>query len=243
MESWETSLPSYFSCRNLEAPSDTVYPKISLQRGLLSVYYFACCMLFHRSLPCIYSEEIIDTSRLWNLEKITEAAINLLHAEQKFLANVWWLRQICHMIPFLIFDAGVTLSIALLRDAGNPKVAEWRYERDSAISMLERLEERDCGDVVRQAILVLRVLQDSKPSQGNADAGPVENLDFSGLSDLFMPTNSVSGLVVPGIDRVTLPTDAAHDSEVFDNSFEKMSASLGGSVSAFDLLFSLDSSV
>lgn len=147
------------------------------------------------------------------------------------------------MIPFLIFDAGVTLSIALLRDAGNPKVAEWRYERDSAISMLERLEERDCGDVVRQAILVLRVLQDSKPSQGNADAGPVENLDFSGLSDLFMPTNSVSGLVVPGIDRVTLPTDAAHDSEVFDNSFEKMSASLGGSVSAFDLLFSLDSSV
>ena len=87
MESWETSLPSYFSCRNLEAPSDTVYPKISLQRGLLSVYYFACCMLFHRSLPCIYSEESIDTSRLWNLEKITEAAINLLHAEQKYATH------------------------------------------------------------------------------------------------------------------------------------------------------------
>lgn len=59
----------------------------------------------------------------------------------------------------------MTLSIALRREPTSSFAEEWQKERQSAIELLESIKDRDTGDIVQQALLVLRVLQVSRSPQ------------------------------------------------------------------------------
>ena len=57
----------------------------------------------------------------------------------------------------------MTLSICILRDPCNAAVEEWCQIRDEGIDMLQAVANRDNGNLVKQSVLVLRVLQDQRP--------------------------------------------------------------------------------
>ena len=100
-------------------------------------------MLFHRSLPCIKlitgsSEEMIYKNHRWDFDNLARYAIDLLHAQRCFIRIMHPQRQLCFTASYFVFEAAVTLSIALCRDPSNPGVREWRKERDAAIDLLQR---------------------------------------------------------------------------------------------------------
>ena len=157
---------------------DDIYPNLPLQRCNLASVYYACTMLFHRSLP--YAQpaplqqlpQMALTGLQYDLDcrKLASLASELLRVQRTMLdhTNRSGRRQPHFLQTFLIFEAAVTLSIALRREPTSLYAEEWQKERQSAVDMLESMKDRDAGDIVRQGILVLRVLQGSKQPQGQS---------------------------------------------------------------------------
>ncbi|KAH8119222.1 hypothetical protein DFH11DRAFT_1563632, partial [Phellopilus nigrolimitatus] len=284
MKKWEASLPKFLAFLQPDTSLDHVYPDLPLHRNELANFYFTFCMLFHRSLPC--AQEIRSTgvndgvdvnsaranpasastlkatgSACWDFEKLTSLAISILHNRQKVIERLREQRQIGFSTTLFIFEAGITLSIALLRDPHNPRAKEWAAERDLAINMLESLKDRDNGVIVQQAILVLRVLQDSKfrgvgagtdyLSTGNSvtSGSGVQTAPFGCDPPVSVSClNTGSGLTWPALDnqhfsasmfQSTLPTDVLQS---LDFPMEWLEDSLNGSLSvtAFDLLHNVN---
>lgn len=150
---------------------DHLYPSLVKQRTATAVYYCAYRMLFHRSLSSTVPIMDLPESKLpahlqVDYAKLAGLAINLLRTVNTFLHYVATPppRQTPLIQSFMVFEAAITLTIAILRESGHPEATElWRVERDAALRILEDARERDNGDIVRQAVQVLRMLQNCKP--------------------------------------------------------------------------------
>ncbi|KAI5123647.1 hypothetical protein M0805_001680 [Coniferiporia weirii] len=260
---WRDTVPKYFSVSQsqpAECTLDRVYPKLLVQRTMLRGFYLACCMLFHRSLPCAQpppSPSDSDTSvqpksRAWDYNKIATYAVSLLHTQRALLANMWWQRQICFSANFLMFEAAITLSIVLLRDSGNARAKEWQRERGEAIDMFESVRSRDFGDIVPQAVQVLRMLQHTKPKtrpSPDREAAPSKAGVAFQLQDFnvpSLPTVSIDMLGNFWPQQLEMPLTAAvplNSSDMlqtFDGPPEWMGSGTSTQVTAFDLLQSLE---
>ena len=125
-------------------------------------------MLFHRSLPCIKlltgtSDEMVYKYPQWDFGSISQCAMDLMQAQKSFISIMEAQRQIYFITSYFIFEAAVTLSIAICRDASSPDSVKWRKERDGAIDILQSLLDMDNSEMTQQAIITLRILQDRRP--------------------------------------------------------------------------------
>ncbi|THH05374.1 hypothetical protein EW145_g4841 [Phellinidium pouzarii] len=232
MYAWEATLPTYLALRHPDTTFDHAYPYLQTQR----------------SLTCIPSgttqtSEMPSTKPrncVWDCNKLTGLAISLLHAQKAFLATLRWQRQVSLSLTFLVFEAAITLTISLLREADNRQAEEWRKERDAAIELLEVVQGRDHGDIVRQATLVLRVLQDSKPGKTESARKAAEVAVPNVPAPHAAEGDSLSW---PSLDSMTIATAASTlPGEVFESldlPLDWMMDGLNGTVTAFDLLHSL----
>lgn len=185
ISSWEASLPTYFALRDPDTSFDNAYPRLPLQRCLLACYHYFCRMLFQRTLPCLKrlgedSDERIFKNG-WDFNRLTTVAISLLGAERSFLQMLEPQNQVFFTSTYFIFEAAVTLSIAMSRNPGNPKVNEWRKERDGAINLLQSILSMDNSELTQQSIVVLRILQDRRPS-GDDSVGTPPTAEANGFT-------------------------------------------------------------
>ncbi|THH05371.1 hypothetical protein EW145_g4842 [Phellinidium pouzarii] len=258
MSQWQASLPAYFRvCQPADTSLDHAYLKLLVQRTMLRGFYLACCMLFHRSLPCAQplpsqsnNSSIQPKGRAWDYDKIATYAVSLLRTQRTLLTSMWWQRQICFSANFLMFEAAITLSIVLLRDSGNVNAEEWRRERAEAIDMFESVRGRDFGDIVPQAVQVLRMLQNTKsktspPSDSmyteTKTEAVLQSQDYVASS---LPSTSIEmlgnfwpqQLEMPAM----IPMNTSDPLQSFDGSASWMTDGMNAQVTAFDLLHSLE---
>jgi len=157
----------------------------------------------------------------------------------------------------------VTLSIALRREPTSLFAEEWQKERQSAIKILESIKDRDTGDIVQQAILVLRVLQGSRsPQELTSDALDTASISRQQL-DLFghmeyntlhipPPASSSTASTMPiwstpfehSVAGITA-SDSAPTSTLPNDMLRSLSMSMewapdSGTINSFDLLHGLD---
>lgn len=225
---------------------DHIYPALALQRCNIGIIYYACCMIFYRSMPhaqstSLHISQVSAGSYNTDYNKLASFAINLLHAQRlvKSVAHQWKHRQPYFANTYLVFEAAVTLCIALHRDPNNPYAEEWRDESKEAIKMLESERENDSGDIVRQAILVLQVLQDCKLAGADSFKSVEFPIPAAGPSstDISVP------LWTQSLDPVFPTATSTHSSDSFQSiqaPLDWMADSINGTVTAFDLLHSLD---
>lgn len=246
MSTWEACVPPYLAVKNTDYFYDKAYPFLPIQRGMLHVYYYACCMLFYRSLPCAQitsKTKPEDTCKRWDLEKLTSNAISLLNLQKEHVSFKTLCRQVCYSFSHLTFEGAVTLSICILRDPSNDAVEEWCRIRDESIEILQSVSARDHGNLVKQSVLLLRVLQDQRPRREPSTDSP-----SVGDAQTQEHGTQVNG---DGISLQALDPQLVMVSNTFISDMSKsMDFSLGdrlpsgmdGSFSAFDFLFGSDGS-
>ncbi|EJC98978.1 uncharacterized protein FOMMEDRAFT_148940 [Fomitiporia mediterranea MF3/22] len=161
MGEWLANLPSFYKLDQTPNVSyDHIYPKLYLQRMTLRSYYTCSCLFYHRALAYSRPAHQDAMGYGWDQSQLAQYAISVLHSQGHLLMNQWWERQVPFDISMYMFEASVTLGVTLLRDLYHPDANEWRRELASAIEIFENLRERDFGQIVPQAIRVLRVLQE-----------------------------------------------------------------------------------
>lgn len=275
MDAWEASLPSYFAIENPDTSLDHIYPDIVKQRCANAGYYYAYRMLFHRSLSSTMPVFDLPENKLpaqfqMDYAKIAGYAAKLLRVVIAFTRCLGPAqRQVSFQQSFMVFEAAITLTIALLREGGSPEaMRQWQEERDGAICMLEAVKDKDNGDIVRQALQVLKMLQSCRPSSastgtsGHARAGGTgsgvttvgteiasapgtltQALEASGPAGLSQWPGNESTFTWPRLEELT--TGAAPSTlppELFsslDIPMDWFEESMNGTVSAFDLLHSV----
>lgn len=155
----------------------------------------------------------------------------------------------------------MTLSIALRREPTSLFAEEWQKERQSAVELLESIKDRDTGDIVQQAILVLRVLQGSSSPQAlisvplDTASNSRQQIDMFGqmeYSTLHIPppasssgASTMSIWSTPFENSVAGLTESAPNSALPNDMLRALSMSMewapdSGTINSFDLLHGLD---
>ncbi|OCB88722.1 hypothetical protein A7U60_g4103 [Sanghuangporus baumii] len=241
---WEASLPSYFALHDPDTSLDHAYPRLRLHRYLVAGHYYFCRMLFHRSLLCIKlltgsSDEMVYKHHQWDFGNLSHYAIDLLHTQRSLITKMEPQRQICFMTSYFIFEAAVTLSIAMCRDPGHADVAEWRKERDEAIESLQSLLDMDNSELTQQAIVTLRILQDRKSRSTSVDDDKSDQCSVNELP------STDSGWILPESQNPILssmfPIDTSHFQNptvgLPDQLYTDTSGTSPFNLSGFDFLF------
>ena len=190
-------------------------------------------------MPTESPDETTFIRHQWDYDKLTAHAVDLLNSQRNLLTIVERKRQICYMLTYFIFEAAVTLSIAICRDSTNTKIDEWRKERDAAIEILESVQGMDNSDLTQQDILVLRIIQGKRPATTTHLSTP-NTKDFD-TEDLFT-ASSVSSTAWPLLEPQSalapslFPMDAFQPADYSGSTQDDIQNRL----SAFDFLFSTD---
>lgn len=185
-------------------------------------------MIFRRTFQRLYSHLPTTAQLPESSVGCTKFAIDSLRAQrqlhQAFKANPR--RQPSFSITFLVFEAAVTISMALLRNSSHPRADEWREEVRSALALLNSIRPRDAGDLVQQAALVLNVLQDASPAR---------------FDNLFKPAPAAAWS--PAIESA-IPMQVMHDPvfmQAVQAPLEWVNGSMRGAVAtAYELLHGFD---